>query len=325
MSQVKEFYVYTPDGFRPIGRIPVQDSAESPREIEFRVSETHLQWRYVGDEDWIDILELSEIAGGELPSGGLEFQIIEKGNDGNARWTSVPTVKGLQLDTTDPSEPATGRLTWNDGDQVPQFTSNGITVNLGLETIARCRNVTGQIISRGTAVCIVGASAQRISIAPSDRTQPGSACRTLGILLEDVATNNFAKVCTFGLVKGLKTDFPGWEEGVELFVGPTPGSLSPIPPESPARRLSVAYVVTRNPTNGILFVTLKRGVKMEEIDDLEVENLQDKDLLRYVEENSRWENFSLAASDIPYNSASSGLQATNLQDAIDEIANLLNS
>ena len=228
--------------------------------------------------------------------GGTEFQLLEKASstDFDTRWTSVATVKGLQLDTADPATPAPGRIIWNDGDQVPQFESNGKTVNLSIETLAQCRNVTGSTIPKGTAVCIVGASANRISIAPSDRTQPGSACRTLGLTTEDIADTEFGKVSTFGLVRGLNTN--AFDEGDELFVGPTPGSLSAAEPDSPARRLVVGYVVTKNPSQGQIFVTLRRGVRVSEIDDVQITSIADNDVIRYNSANARFENVQLGSA-----------------------------
>ena len=239
-------------------------------------------------------LTLDDILDVSVTSPNLNDLLNFDGSD----WvlTDTPTVRGLQLDTTNPADAETGRIIWNDGDQVPQFVSNGVTVDLSMEMLARCRNVTGSMIPKGTAVCIVGASAQRISIAPSDRTQLGSACRTLGVTLEEIQNNQFGKVSTFGLVRGLNTAGIDGEEGDELFVGATPGSLSTVPPEAPARRLSVGYLVTKNINTGRIFVTIKRGVKVDEIDDVEIESITEGDVIRYDATAGRWENTGLGTA-----------------------------
>lgn len=218
-----------------------------------------------------------------VPAGGVEFNLIEKasGDDFDTRFTDTPTVRGIQLSITDPADVETGRIVWNDGDEVPQFRSNGITVDLSLEMLARCRNVTGTLIPKGTAVCIVGSSANRISIAPSDRTEPGSACRTLGLTLEDIANNGFGKVSTFGLVRGLDTSAIDGDEGDELFVGETPGSLTTTPPDAPARRLTLGYLVTKSVNQGRIFVSIRRGLRVEEIDNVQITNPQVGDVLRF--------------------------------------------
>jgi len=182
-----------------------------------------------------------------------------------------------------------GQIVWNDLAQVPTFVSNGVTVNLSLELLAQCRNVTGQTIPKGTAVCIVGASAQRISIAPSDRTVPGSACKTIGLTLEEINNNSFGKVSTFGQIRGFDTT--AFNEGDELFVGETPGSLTNVAPTSPARRLSIGYVVTVNANIGQICVSLRRGLRLNEIDDVEqVATYQDGEVLAFNASTNRFEN-----------------------------------
>lgn len=45
------------------------------REIQMSASATHIQWRYVGDPDWIDLLPLTEIQGPQgVPGQNIELQ-----------------------------------------------------------------------------------------------------------------------------------------------------------------------------------------------------------------------------------------------------------
>lgn len=67
------------------------------REIELQNSGTAIQWRYVGDADWIDLVQLSDLKGdkgdaGEavngIPSGGVTGQVLAKksNSDYDAEW-----------------------------------------------------------------------------------------------------------------------------------------------------------------------------------------------------------------------------------------------
>lgn len=77
------------------------------REIELQKSSTAIQWRYVGDESWTDLVQLSEITGpkgdpGEgLPSGGTTGQVLTKNSDsdGDASWKNPSTVSDEQVKT----------------------------------------------------------------------------------------------------------------------------------------------------------------------------------------------------------------------------------
>ena len=39
------------------------ESGQDAREIELQKSDTAIQWRYVGDQEWMDLVQLSEIKG----------------------------------------------------------------------------------------------------------------------------------------------------------------------------------------------------------------------------------------------------------------------
>ncbi len=58
---------------------------DSGREIELQATKTHLQWRYVGDTDWMDLIALSEISGmkGDKGDPGEQGPQGEKGDKGD--------------------------------------------------------------------------------------------------------------------------------------------------------------------------------------------------------------------------------------------------
>lgn len=59
------------------------------REVELRTGTTHIQWRYVGDTTWINLVALSDITGPQ----GLQGPQGEKGDPGA---TTVSGIDGLQ-------------------------------------------------------------------------------------------------------------------------------------------------------------------------------------------------------------------------------------
>lgn len=58
------------------------------REIEIRNNGTAIQWRYVGDSDWTDLVQLSDLKGEGIPEGGTTGQVLTKNSDsdGDAIW-----------------------------------------------------------------------------------------------------------------------------------------------------------------------------------------------------------------------------------------------
>lgn len=61
------------------------------REIEIQNNGTAIQWRYVGDDDWTDLVQLSDLKGEGIPEGGTTGQVLTKKSDADydAEWTAV--------------------------------------------------------------------------------------------------------------------------------------------------------------------------------------------------------------------------------------------
>ena len=58
------------------------------REIELQNNGTVIQWRYVGDNAWTDLVQLSDLKGEGVPEGGTTGQVLTKNSDsdGDAIW-----------------------------------------------------------------------------------------------------------------------------------------------------------------------------------------------------------------------------------------------
>lgn len=61
------------------------------REIEIQNNGTAIQWRYVGDSEWRDLVQLSDLKGEGIPEGGTTGQVLMKKSDADydAEWTAV--------------------------------------------------------------------------------------------------------------------------------------------------------------------------------------------------------------------------------------------
>jgi hypothetical protein len=69
---------------------------DNGREVELQASGTWLQWRYVGDPTWTNLFDLSTLSGGSgVPPGGTTGQVLTKNSatDGDASWQD-PTGGG---------------------------------------------------------------------------------------------------------------------------------------------------------------------------------------------------------------------------------------
>lgn len=86
------------------------------REIELQKSSTAIQWRYVGDESWTDLVQLSEITGPAGPQGeqgpkgetGSQGQTGPQGPKGDPGAT--PNIQIGEVQTLEPEEQATASM-----------------------------------------------------------------------------------------------------------------------------------------------------------------------------------------------------------------------
>lgn len=75
------------------------DDGTDGRDLELQKSLTHIQWRYVGDSTWIDLVALSDINGNdgrevELQNNGTYIQWRYTGGT----WTNLVAISGLKGD-----------------------------------------------------------------------------------------------------------------------------------------------------------------------------------------------------------------------------------
>jgi hypothetical protein len=266
-----------------------------------------------------------------LPNGGETNAVLYKvsGVDQDVDWTTGPTLKKVSFDTAQPATlDAAGDLAWDDLDQALSYRTDGITVEIGQENLVYVRNPSGgTTIPKGAAVAVDGASSNRLRVKLCNSVEGGDGCRTLGVAINAITAPGFGFVSTFGLLRNFNTNSiigGGVAPGSELFISSTPGVLSTQPQPSPGRRVTVGYVVTTG-NSGSIFVTVRRGLTINELDNVLAANPTDGQVLRYVTAAGRYELDTLTASDIAFDGQNSGLQATNLQAAIEEIKALISS
>jgi hypothetical protein len=232
-----------------------------------------------------------------VAEGGTTGQLLVKQSDDDfdTEWTDEPAVVKVKFDTSDQVElDAAGELGWDDLDQALSYRTDGLTVDIAQENLIYVRNAPGDApITRGMAVSFQGASANRINVRPCVANQVGVGCATAGVALTDIPAGSFGFVSTFGLVRGFNTNNiltdggPVVTEGQELFISTTPGVVATFPAVSPARRVTVGYVVTTG-VNGAIFVTVRRGLKVNELDDVSVPSPTDGQALVFDASTGVW-------------------------------------
>jgi hypothetical protein len=245
------------------------------------------------------VLDFEIPKGAGVAEGGTTGQILVKKTNTtyDTEWTNTPSVRRVSFATTSPpSLDAAGDVAWDDLDQALSYRTNGITVDIGQENLVYVRNPPGgSTIPKGAAVAVDGASANRLQVKPCNSVEGGDGCRTLGVAITNIPSPGFGFVSTFGLLRGFNTGAiigGGVTEGSELFISSTPGVLSTQPQASPGRRVTVGYVVTTG-AQGSIFVTVRRGLTVNELDNVLATNPPNGSVIRYDTADGRYENFTL--------------------------------
>lgn len=140
------------------------------------------------------------------------------------------------------------------------------------------RNFTGADIPKGKAVYISGASASLPEVELADKTQESGSSKTFGVTNAIIPNNGTASVVTYGVVTGLNTS--SFTEGDSLWLS-TNGDLQNTPAITPDHAVFIGYCLSSNPSTGEIFVTVQNGYEIEELHNVLVTNIQDRDIIVY--------------------------------------------
>lgn len=187
-------------------------------------------------------------------------QIIRLAQDTSTNNLAIENNNSTKTDYIDfnvnaPYVNRIARTGWNSSDETLNLgMAYGVIQQVGQEFYARVKNETGVLITNGSAVGFVGASADALSVAPylADGTQ--SSLLILGIMTHDLPDSGEKGYCTvWGFVRDLNTS--AFSVGDLLYVSPSvAGGLTNVKPTAPDNCIPIAAVVTSNATTGVIFV-----------------------------------------------------------------------
>lgn len=195
-------------------------------------------------------------------------------------------TSGAGLGTTNP-----GDLSWNTVDGTLDLQVNGdVVLQLGQELHVKVHNQTGALISNGTLLYVAGAadSHGHINVAPfiADGSIPPT--KIVGIATENIENGQDGYATNFGLVRSVNTDI--YAPGTTLYASDTvAGQITNVSPPSPGYSVPVAVVTRTGATDGILFVKTGGAGGASRSDQ------------------------------VTYDNTASGLEATNVKGALDEL------
>lgn len=216
----------------------------------------------------------------------------------------VDPIDHLDFDTTPVATGAVGRLVWNDTDGTLDLGVKGgnVTLQIGQEQLIRVVNKVGSNLLEANyqAVKISGAQGQRPKVGLALANNDLNSADTIGLVTETIADNQEGFVTTSGIVRNINTtgSLQGetWLDGDVLYLsGTTAGAVTNIKPAAPIHTVILGFVIHAHSTQGKIYVKVDNGYEIDELHNVKVTSVADKNVLRYNTSLGVWENVAQTA------------------------------
>jgi hypothetical protein len=159
------------------------------------------------------------------------------------------------------------------------------------------RNQSGSSLTKGTPVRVTGsdgASGKLLIGAASNTTEAGSS-KTFGIVSSTLSNNSNGQAITNGLLEGVDTT--GAVDGDPVWLGVNGAKIFGLvnKPVAPAHLVYLGVVVRGGQQNtGSIFVSIQNGFEVEELHNVLITSLANKDALVYDSTTQLWKNYDLS-------------------------------
>lgn len=215
----------------------------------------------------------------------------------NADWNATSGDAQILNKPTIPTQ--TSQLTNNGADGInPFITALDIPIAGQAGTLVReVKNMTGATLNKGTVVYISGANGNKPLVSKALATTDALSARTFGLLQSNISNNGVGYCVIIGDLTGLDTS--AYTEGVQLYLsGVTAGTYTSTKTLAPTHLVYIGKVTRSHPTLGQIEVGIQNGYELEEIHDVAITSVADKQLLSYDLATDLWKNKSVTTDDI---------------------------
>ena len=212
--------------------------------------------------------------------------VIKLRRDTAANWTLVNPVlaageQGLETDTG-LKKIGDGTSTWT---ALKYAAVNRITDIV--------KNSTGSTITKGSVVYISGANGDNALISLADADAESTSSKTVGFVVDDIASGAVGLVITNGLLTKVNTGTA--TAGQSVWLSSTAGGyVYNAPPAKPAHSVYLGVVTRAHSVNGEILVKVQNGYELNELHDVNAGSPVDNDVLAWDNASSMWTNQTAA-------------------------------
>jgi len=221
-------------------------------------------------------------ANGERKTSGIVYgSALPLMNGTAATGTATPPSREDHVHPTDTSRMAVATYD-SDGDG---FVDDAEAVSIAV------RNITGVAMTKVQAVYVSGATGQTATVALAKADAEATSANTIGLLLADIANNANGNAVLIGRIEGVDTS--AFADGALLYLSPTvAGGMTSTKPAAPNQLVFIGYVTYSHATQGKIAVKIDNGFELEELHNVSITAVADKNALQYDSATSLWKNVS---------------------------------
>ena len=176
-------------------------------------------------------------------------------------------------------------------------------VSAGYTSTIKHQVKLAQVISKGQAVYVTGATGTNMLVSKADYTTEATSSKTMGLLETGGIINDQVNVITEGLLPGLNTITA--TIGDPVWLGASGNLIYGLvnKPYAPFHLVFIGIVTRVHAVNGEIFVKVQNGFELNEIHDVSIVNKKDGEAIVYNAASGLWKNTDIEALMIAYSIA----------------------
>jgi hypothetical protein len=221
---------------------------------------------------------------------------------------TITQVDYFALNTSSTASVTTAKAVWNATEGAIEVGLNSsVNALLGVDAHVQVYNQSGSPFTKGQVVRQDGSSGTRLKVVLALGTDDANSATTIGLISQTIGNNSSGFIITNGLLRGIDTN--AFNEGDTLWLSATtPGGLVNTRPTQPNHSVRIGYVIKKaGAADGIIYVDILNGFELEELHDVLVTTVANRDFLSYDSSTTVWRNRQLFDSTAP---AALGASAT---------------
>jgi hypothetical protein len=179
------------------------------------------------------------------------------------------------------------------------LTINGVTYDLSADrswVIAATASTlqhevkAGEAMTKGQAVYVSSADGTNMIVSKASNATEATSSKTMGLIIQTLATNGQGFVITEGLLAGLDTSTA--TAGDPVWLGTNGDLIYGLinKPAAPAHLVFIGVVTRANISNGEIFIRVQNGFELQELHNVAIASPTNGQTLTYESATSLWKN-----------------------------------